>query len=63
MDGRKDKGSLVFEEYEEEGTKHLRKTTRTVEHLTFTVESGNRISIYCMLKSTKILKLAVVAAV
>jgi hypothetical protein len=40
MDGRRDKGSLVFEEYEEEGTKCLRKTTKTVEHLTFTVESG-----------------------
>jgi hypothetical protein len=40
VDSKRDKGSLVFEEFEEEGKKCLRRTTATVDHLTFTVESG-----------------------
>ena len=40
FDSKRDKSSLVYEERDVEGEVKLYKTTRTVDHLTFTIEAG-----------------------
>jgi hypothetical protein len=40
VDSKRDKGSLAFEEYEENGNKCLRTIRKTVDHISFTIESG-----------------------